>query len=116
MSWCHIIISHNFIENITSFFFCVSPFAAFLSEHIACRPCFLQCTIGSQIKQVWSKNSVAKLTASARWGLLKMVDNHFLWHQLDHRLLALYFQLCDVCKDTFGSGNIFPVVNKRKEV
>ena len=43
-------------------------------------------------------------------GLLNMADDHFLWHQLEHRLLALHFQLCEYqhrvqVKPVFKPGN-----------
>ena len=78
--WWHIIISWRFLEDITSSFF-----AVFASEHISCSSCLLQCTISSQAKTlVRIANNAAKLTISARWRLLNMADDHFLWRQLKH--------------------------------
>ena len=109
-SWQHIIVVVSLKTSLL--------FAVFTSEHVACRSCFLHCIrkshffllcllvrvacrsrflrriIGSQTK-VRTANHAAKLTASTRWGILKMADNHFLWRQLEHCLLALYFQLYD---------------------
>ena len=48
-----------------------------------------------KLKQVRIANDAAKLTASVRWELLNIADDHVLWRRLEHRLLALYFQLHD---------------------
>ena len=83
--------------------FCVCWFA---SDHTACRSCFLQYTVGSQTetsagrKQCCQTNRFSQMGAllldggaSVRWGrLCTRWDDHLLWHQLEHRMLAQCFQ------------------------
>ena len=80
----HVIFSRSFLKNVT--------FAFLLSlclhrNSVACR-LVLFCSLFLR-----TADDAAKLTASARWGLLKMADDHFLWCQFKHRLLSLYFEL-----------------------
>ena len=90
--WWHVKISHNFLENVTSFSF--SSFAVFASEHIACRSSFLHCAVGSQTKRsVFSEQCCHTYhfnqTDSITWW---MTTSYGVY--LSIALLALYFQYC----------------------
>ena len=54
-----------------------------------------------QLKPVHTASNAAKLTTSARWGLLNMVEDHFLWCQLQLRCAlsifsSLWLHVCAV--------------------
>ena len=87
----------NSLKNVTSF-----SFAVFGSKHTASRSCFLQCTVGSQFKQVRTVNNAAKLTVSAKWRLLNLVDGHFLQRQLEHRCARSVFSAVRVGQVRFS--------------
>ena len=61
-------ISHSFLENVTSFSFDFSPFAVFALEHIACRSCFLQCTVGSQTKTRTDSKQCCQINCFSQMG------------------------------------------------
>ena len=57
-----------------------------------------------KLKQVQIANNTVKLTASVRWGLLNMVDDHFLWHELYH--------CC--AHSTFAALGIWPIISDNR--
>ena len=66
----------------------------FASEHVVCRSYFIQCAIGSQTKKKYGQQTtLPNESLQPDGGLLNTADNHFLWRQLAHHLLSLYFQL-----------------------
>ena len=66
--WWHVIISHSFFEKFTSF--CFFSFAVFALEHIACKVCFLPCTISSQIQTNIDSKQCCQTIHSSQVGAL----------------------------------------------
>ena len=87
MMACH--YYSQFLENITSFFllfFCCVHQNTQLVGLV-----FLSVPATVKLKQVRIGNNVAKLTTSARWRLLNMMDDHFLWHKFEHHCVCSLF-------------------------
>ena len=84
-SWKHIMISSSFLENVTSFPF---AFLLWLSLHRHTQPVdlvFFSVPSAAKPNQARIANNAAKPTTPARWGLLRTVDDQFLWRHLQHR-------------------------------
>ena len=71
---------------LSFFFFCYT----YIETHRL--QVLFSCTACSKMKtQVRTANNAARLTALTRWGLLKTVNDHFLWRQLKHHCACCVF-------------------------